>query len=66
MDMDLNHRAKVTKDRTGIFSGQSEFVPSIETGKTILNWCNGEAKVIEMNPQNNYLNGSLANYAQSS
>jgi len=64
LNMDLNHKAKVTKDRTGIFNGQSEFVPSIETGKTILEWCNGEAKVIEMNPQNTYLNGSLASFAK--
>jgi len=66
MDMDLQHKARVTKDRTGIFSEKSAFVPSFETGKAILDWCNNEAKVIELNPQNNYLNGSLANYAQSS
>ena len=66
MDMDLNHRAKVTKDRTGIFAEISDFVPSIETGKTILEWCNGEAKVIELNPQNSFQNGSLANYAKTS
>ena len=66
LNMDLKHQAKVTKDRTGIFSGQSEFVPSVETGKTILKWCNNEAKIIEMNPQNSYLNGSLASYAQTS
>ena len=65
MDMDLNHRAKVTKDRTGIFAEKSDFIPSVETGKAILEWCNGEAKIIEMNPQNTYLNGSLANYAKS-
>jgi hypothetical protein len=66
MDMDLTHRAKVTKDRTGIIAEKLEFVPSFETGKTILEWCNGEAKVIELNPQNNLQYGSLANYAKSS
>ena len=65
LNMDLKHQAKVTKDRTGIFNGQSEFVPSVETGKAILEWCNGEAKVIELNPQNNFQNGSLASYAKS-
>ena len=64
--MDLQHRARVTKDRTGIFAEKSEFVPSVETGKTILNWCNGEAKIIELNPQNHLQYGSLANYAQVS
>ena len=76
MNMDLNHKAKVTKDRTGIFAEKSEFVPSTETGKIILNWCNGEAKTIELprtlyevqeNPPKNHLQyGSLANYAQAS
>jgi hypothetical protein len=66
MEMDINHRAKITKDRTGIFSNQTEFVPSFETGKIILEWCNGEAKVIELNPQNNLPHGSLANYAKVS
>jgi len=66
LNMDLQHRAKVTKDRTGIFTGQSEFVPSVETGKAILEWCNGEAKVIELNPQNSFQNGSLASYAKCS
>jgi len=66
MNMDLKHQAKVTKDRTGIFNGQSEFIPSVETGKVILDWCNGESKVIELNPQNNYQNGSLTAYAKTS
>jgi len=64
MNMDLKHQAKVTKDRTGIFAEKSEFIPTVETGKTILEWCNGEAKVIELNPQNSFQNGSLANYAK--
>jgi hypothetical protein len=66
LNMDLNHRAKVTKDRTGIFTGKAEFVPSFETGKTILEWCNKEAKIMDLNPQNNIPHGSLANYAQAS
>ena len=65
MNMDLNHKAKVTKDRTTVFNGQSEFIPSFETGKIILDWCNGESKIIELN-QNIYQNGSLAAYAKTS
>jgi len=64
LKMDLQHKAKVTKDRTGIFVGQSDFIPSIETGKTILEWCKNEAQVIELNPQTNIQNGSLASYAK--
>jgi hypothetical protein len=60
MDMNLQHRAKVTKDRTGIFAGQLEFVPSVETGKTILEWCNNEPKVIQLNSQNQMLNANFA------
>jgi len=66
LNMDLQHKAKVTKDRTGIFTGQSEFVPSVETGKTILEWCNGEGKIVQLNPQNSFQNDSLANYAKCS
>jgi len=65
MEMDLNHKAKVTKDRTGIFNGQLEFIPSAETGTIILDWCNNDGKVIELN-QNHLQYGSLANYAKTS
>jgi len=63
MEMDLSHKVKVTKDRTGIFSNQSEFIPSFETGKTILDWCNNEVKVIELN---HLQHGSLSHYAKTS
>ena len=66
INMDLAHKAKVTKDRTGIFNGQTEFIPSVETGKIILDWCNNETKIIELNPQNSIQNGSLISYAKSS
>ena len=65
MEMDLQHRAKVTKDRTGIFASQSVFIPSVETGKSILEWCNTEAKVAEMKPLNSYQNASLTNFAKA-
>ena len=33
------HLAKPSKDRTGLFMDKPEFVPSIETGEIIRNWC---------------------------
>lgn len=35
-----NHLAKASKDRTGLFMNQPEFIITSETGKMILNWCN--------------------------
>ena len=44
IDLDQQHTATTTKDRTTLFDGQY-FVPTIETGKTLLAWLenNGQA-----------------------
>ena len=44
IDLDQRHTATTTKDRTTLFDGQY-FVPTIETGKTLLDWLenNGQA-----------------------
>lgn len=39
-DLDTNLHARVSKDRTQLFFGKPEFIPTIETGKQILDWCN--------------------------
>ena len=39
LEMDTRHNATSTKDRTGLFEDKPAFVPSIETGKMILEWC---------------------------
>lgn len=39
-NLDMNNQAMVSKDRTGLFSKQPEFVITEETGKKILAWCN--------------------------
>ncbi len=44
-DLDITLKAKVTKDRTQIFFGKPEFVPSSETGAIILKWCNSGSSV---------------------
>lgn len=33
------HLVKASKDRTSLFMGQPEFIPTEETGKLIKNWC---------------------------
>lgn len=39
LELDSKHNATASKDRTGLFIGQPEFIPSDETGKLILEWC---------------------------
>lgn len=39
LEMDTRHNATASKDRTGLFMGKPSFVPSIETGKMIAEWC---------------------------
>lgn len=40
LELDIKHKAKASKDRTGLFEGKPEFTPTIETGRAILDWCN--------------------------
>jgi hypothetical protein len=40
LELDMTHRAKASKDRTGLFSDKPEFIPNIDTGRVILDWCN--------------------------
>lgn len=43
LELDVRHNATASKDRTGLFMGQPQFIPSEATGELILNWCeNGE------------------------
>jgi hypothetical protein len=39
LELDIKHHAKASKDRTGLFTGKPEFVPTVETGRAILEWC---------------------------
>lgn len=39
LQLDTAHQAVASKDRTGLFMGKPEFVPSEETGRMILEWC---------------------------
>lgn len=46
LELDQRHNATASKDRTGLFMGQPPFIPSEETGKKILDWCESGAEVI--------------------
>jgi len=39
LELDTNHNATVSKDRTGLFIGKPEFKPSESTGVMLLDWC---------------------------
>ena len=41
------HMVKASKDRTSLFMGQPEFIPSIETGEKIRQWCESGADLPE-------------------
>lgn len=40
LNLELNHHATASKDRTGLFIDKPEFVITAETGKLIKEWCN--------------------------
>jgi len=44
-DVNMNHVASASKDRTGLFMGKPEFTISENTGKRILDWCNSGVSV---------------------
>ena len=39
LELDTKHNASCSKDRTGLFVGKPDFVPTEETGKSLLEWC---------------------------
>jgi hypothetical protein len=39
LEMDMQHNATASKDRTGLFMGNPSFVPSVATGVAIKEWC---------------------------
>lgn len=46
LELDTKHNATSSKDRTGLFADQPPFVPSEETGRKILEWCESGVEVI--------------------
>jgi hypothetical protein len=46
LELDQRHNATASKDRTGLFMGQPPFIPSEETGRKILEWCESGVEAI--------------------
>ena len=48
-NIEINHQATASKDRTGLFMDQPGFVITPDTGRKLIEWCNdGEEKVIPL------------------
>lgn len=47
-DIAINHQAKSSKDRTGLFDKTPEFIITEKTGQKILEWCNQTTNVDEV------------------
>jgi len=48
LELDMKHLAKASKDRTGLFNGKPEFIPTVQTGQQLLEWCNQGLEVSTM------------------
>lgn len=51
-DLGVNLQAKVSKDRTQLFFGKPEFIPTVQTGQEILKWCNEGKEVSQKDKVN--------------
>ena len=47
LELDQKHNATASKDRTGLFIDKPEFVPSEETGRILLEWCESGVEPID-------------------
>lgn len=46
-DVDTDHKAFTSKDRTGLFAGKPSFIADSETGKSIIQWCESGVDKVE-------------------
>jgi hypothetical protein len=46
LEIDVAHNASASKDRTGLFAGKPSFIPTVDTGKLIKEWCDSGAEPI--------------------
>lgn len=47
LDLGIDHKAFVSKDRTELFAGKPSFIPSEKTGEKIVEWCESGADVVD-------------------
>jgi len=55
-DVDIKHFAKVSKDRTGLFSDKPEFVITSGVGNQIKEWCNSGTNIVAARKKINQCN----------
>jgi ABC-type sulfate transport system substrate-binding protein len=63
LSINAEHKASCIKDRSGFFSGKSDFLITENTGKQILDWCNNGLTVNEVKlfPEKTISNNSNSN-----
>lgn len=54
LEMDIRHNAFASKDRTMLFMGKPEFVPSENTGRLIAEWCEQGTDAISVKERNEW------------
>lgn len=58
-NLEINHHATASKDRTGLFMDQPSFVITSETGKRLIEWCNsGEVVLSQLEIASNEMRAS--------
>jgi len=50
LELDLNHNATASKDRTGLFMNKPAFVPNEKTGELIRQWCEQGEEAFQLQP----------------
>ena len=50
LELDTRHNASASKDRTGLFMGKPQFVPTEKTGELIAQWCEQGEEAFNLQP----------------
>lgn len=50
LELDIRHNASASKDRTGLFMGKPQFVPTEKTGELIAQWCEQGEEAFNVQP----------------
>lgn len=51
LEMNCSNYATASKDRTGLFNNKPEFIPTVDTGKDILQWCSIGIEPVHSSPK---------------
>lgn len=61
-ELDVKHMATSSKDRTRMFDGQPAFIPTAETGKMLLQWCEEGEETPQAAPAKDLLTSEHPNW----